>query len=436
MTDDHDHGERRRALRRADRQRHPGPASRQLGGRRARRCSSCTRRPSPRWPPSCGSARSASYEVLLAEVPDAEPAKRVEVAAFCWQIMGTGRLHPHRMPSSASAGERSPTWPASSPPPGCAACASSRCRPPCSAWSTPRSAARRRSTPPRARTWSARSTRRRRWSATSTCSPRCRADEILAGFGEVVKYGFIAEPEILDIIEAGRRARHGPEQRRVPAPGRAVGRHQGARRRGGLHRSRACGRSSTTATRSGTRSSTRSATSGATARRSRVGMMYAAELARLGGRLSDEVVDRHRSILTSLQLPMPIRSAAGTRCWRRCSATRRRAAACCGSSCSTTWPGRPCSPARTRACSSPRTRRSASSAAACRRPGRASSPVARVPVKRRRGRESSGLAARRGGRYLLAPTTRFCSRTPEVISILRGVAFSLTGMVTLSTPLS
>ena len=28
------------------------------------------------------------YEVLLAEVPDAEDAKRVEVAAFCWQVMG------------------------------------------------------------------------------------------------------------------------------------------------------------------------------------------------------------------------------------------------------------------------------------------------------------------------------------------------------------
>ena len=28
------------------------------------------------------------YQVLLAEVPDAEAAKRVEVAAFCWQVMG------------------------------------------------------------------------------------------------------------------------------------------------------------------------------------------------------------------------------------------------------------------------------------------------------------------------------------------------------------
>src|SRR5207302_1744668 len=29
-----------------------------------------------------------TVEVLLAEVPDAEEAKRVEVAAFCWQVLG------------------------------------------------------------------------------------------------------------------------------------------------------------------------------------------------------------------------------------------------------------------------------------------------------------------------------------------------------------
>jgi 3-dehydroquinate synthase len=33
-------------------------------------------------------------------------------------------------------------------------------------------------------------------------------------------------------------------------------------------------------------------------------MVFVAELSRLAGRLSDEVVDRHRSILTSLGLPI------------------------------------------------------------------------------------------------------------------------------------
>ena len=42
----------------------------------------------------CASSSRTDYEVLLAEIPDAEAAKRVEVAAFCWQILGTDRLHP------------------------------------------------------------------------------------------------------------------------------------------------------------------------------------------------------------------------------------------------------------------------------------------------------------------------------------------------------
>src|SRR5690606_27260190 len=31
---------------------------------------------------------AAPREVLLAEIPDAEAGKRIEVAAFCWQVMG------------------------------------------------------------------------------------------------------------------------------------------------------------------------------------------------------------------------------------------------------------------------------------------------------------------------------------------------------------
>ena len=46
-------------------------------------------------PPTLGAKANAlresladRYEVLLAEIPDAEDAKRIEVAGFCWQIMG------------------------------------------------------------------------------------------------------------------------------------------------------------------------------------------------------------------------------------------------------------------------------------------------------------------------------------------------------------
>lgn len=51
-----------------------------------------------------------------------------------------------------------------------------------------------------------------------------------------------------------------------------------------------------------------------------VGMVYVAELARLAGRLSDDVVDRHRSVLTALGLPVTYR---GDR-WEQLLAAMRR----------------------------------------------------------------------------------------------------------------
>jgi 3-dehydroquinate synthase len=51
-----------------------------------------------------------------------------------------------------------------------------------------------------------------------------------------------------------------------------------------------------------------------------VGMVFVAELARLAGRLSDDVVDRHRSILSSLGLPVSYR---GDRWEQLLSAMRR-----------------------------------------------------------------------------------------------------------------
>ena len=65
-------------------------------------------------PPTLGAAGRAAAralmsrgtrEVLLAEIPDAEQGKRIEVAAFCWQVMGRP-TSPGRMRWSASAGER------------------------------------------------------------------------------------------------------------------------------------------------------------------------------------------------------------------------------------------------------------------------------------------------------------------------------------------
>ena len=200
------------------------------------------------------------------------------------------RASPAPTPSSASAGARPPTSPGSSPPPGCAAYASCRCRPRCSGWSTPRSAARPASTRPRARTSSAPSTRPRAWSATSTSLRHAAARRTSsAGLAEVVKVGFIADPVILDLVEADPRPRSSPDgavtarARRARRPGQGRGRH---RRPAGDARRGLAERCSTTGTRSATPSSRSRATPGDTAHAVSVGMVFAAELARLAGRLA------------------------------------------------------------------------------------------------------------------------------------------------------
>ncbi|MCB2384883.1 3-dehydroquinate synthase, partial [Shewanella sp. SR1] len=121
-------------------------------------------------------------------------------------------------------------------------------------------------------------------------------NEILAGFGEVVKYGFIAEPEILEIIERDVDVATDPgtaEFRRIvelsiAIKARVVGadfREAGEREM--LNYGHTLGHAVEFAERFQWRH-------GAAVS---VGMMFAAELARLSGRLSDEVVDRHRRIL-------------------------------------------------------------------------------------------------------------------------------------------
>lgn len=80
-----------------------------------------------------------------------------------------------------------------------------------------------------------------------------------------------------------------------------------------------------------------------------VGLVFAAELARLAGRLDDETADRHKSILElvgSAPTPM-IRTPSPTFC-RAWPVTRRIGRVCCGSSCSTDSPNLAASKAPTR----------------------------------------------------------------------------------------
>ena len=206
------------------------------------------------------------------EVPDAEEAKTAEVAAYCWEVLGPGRLHPHRR------GRR-------------------RRR-------------RRDHRPGRLR--------RRHLAARGAvvhvpttllgmvdaavggktgintaegknlvgafhqpagvlCDlaaletlPR---NELVSGLAEVVKCGFIADPAILDLVEADPAAAADPDSADAARADRAgdpgQGRRGGADLRRPARRRAPAARSSTTATPSATRSSGPSATAGGTAPRSR-----------------------------------------------------------------------------------------------------------------------------------------------------------------------
>ncbi len=94
----------------------------------------------------------------------------------------------------------------------------------------------RASTPPKARTSSGAFHAPRAVLCDLELLDALPKNEILAGFAEVVKAGFIAEPEILDIIEADVDAVTDPTTPAVPPSRRTRDRREGPRRRRRLHR--------------------------------------------------------------------------------------------------------------------------------------------------------------------------------------------------------
>jgi 3-dehydroquinate synthase len=130
--------------------------------------------------------------------------------------------------------------------------------------------------------------------------------DFVAGLAEVVKCGFIADPVILDLVEAdpeGVTRADGPHvremvERAIRVKADVVGQdltEQGLREV--LNYGHTFGHAVEQVERYQFRH-------GAAVS---IGMVYVAELARLAGRLSDDVVDRHRAILTSLGLPTSYR---------------------------------------------------------------------------------------------------------------------------------
>ncbi len=127
-------------------------------------------------------------------------------------------------------------------------------------------------------------------------------NDYLAGLAEVVKCGFIADPAILDLIEAdpgaagrfGNPAERELVERSVRVKARVVGEDLTER---GLREILNYGHTLGHAIERAERYRWRHGAAVS------IGLVYAAALARLLGRLDDATADRHRSILESLGLP-------------------------------------------------------------------------------------------------------------------------------------
>ena len=131
-------------------------------------------------------------------------------------------------------------------------------------------------------------------------------NELVSGLAEVVKCGFIADPAILDLIESRPEAVRDPAsaelreliERAIAVKATVVSadlKESGQREY--LNYGHTLGHAIELVERYSWRH-------GAAVS---VGMMFAAELSRSVGRLSDEVADRHRSVLAGLGLPTSYR---------------------------------------------------------------------------------------------------------------------------------
>jgi 3-dehydroquinate synthase len=240
-------------------------------------------------------------EVYLAEVPDAEGAKRVEVAAFCWKIMGTTDFTRSDAVITLGGGATTDLG-------GFVAATWLRgvmlIQIPTTVLAMVDAAVGGKTG---INTSEGKNLVGAFYAPTAVIVdldllatlPR---NEIVTGFAEIVKAGFIAVPEILDVIErdvARVTDPTSPEFRHVvelaiAMKAEVVGEDFTEKgRREILNYGHTLGHAIEHAERYRWRHGAAVA----------VGMVFAAELSRLTRSLSDEAVDRHRRILDSLDLP-------------------------------------------------------------------------------------------------------------------------------------
>ena len=259
-----------------------------------------------------------SREVLLAEVPDAEAGKRIEVAAFCWQILGQADFT--RTDAIVGFGGGAVTDLA-----GFVAASWLRgveiVQVPTTVLGMVDAAVGGKTG---VNTAEGKNLVGAFWAPRAVI---CDLDllvtlpenEILAGYAEVVKAGFIYYPEILDIVEADpvravdvttaefRRTIELAIQMKANVVGEDF-------REAGLREILNYGHTLAHAIEHAERYRWRHGAAVS------VGMVYAAELSRLAGRLSDAAVDRHRRVLEMLGLPTSYRAGA----WQTLLATMQR----------------------------------------------------------------------------------------------------------------
>lgn len=249
--------------------------------------------------------KSKGYEALLAEVPNAEDAKRIEVAAFCWGIMGQADFHRNDAvigigggSTTDLAGFVAATWlrgvrsilipttllgMVDAAVGGKTGVNTAEGKNLVGAFHLPHKVIIDLD--------------------TLASLPR---NELIAGMAEVVKYGFIADPYILEAIESDPAAIDSNSDLFAELIARSVAikeritaedfRESGDREI--LNYGHTLGHAIELVERYKWRHGAAIS----------IGMVFAAELALLSGQLSEKVVERHRSIFTQLGLPTSYRS--------------------------------------------------------------------------------------------------------------------------------
>ncbi|GAA1911756.1 3-dehydroquinate synthase [Microbacterium aoyamense] len=257
-------------------------------------------------------------EVILAEIPDAEAGKRIEVAAFCWQVMGKADFT--RTDAVIGFGGGAVTDLA-----GFVAATWLRgvavVQVPTTVLGMVDAAVGGKTG---VNTAEGKNLVGAFWPPYAVVCDLDLLDslsrnELVAGYAEVVKAGFIWAPEILDLIEADPALAtdpHSAEFRRtielaIDMKARVVSEDF---REAGLREILNYGHTLGHAIEHAERYRWRHGAAIS------VGMVFAAELSRLAGRLPDAAAQRHRDILTLLGLPTSYRAGA----WPQLKATMQR----------------------------------------------------------------------------------------------------------------